>query len=66
MSQNESICRYLARGKSLTPLSALRLFGCMRLGARVHDLKRRGFRIKSERVRVSGGKLVAQYRWGGK
>ena len=61
MSQTEAIARYLSRGKSLTPLSALRLFGCMRLGARVHELKRRGFRIKRDIVRVSGGKHVAQY-----
>lgn len=63
MSQNESICRYLARGKSLTPLSALRLFGCLRLGARIHELQKRGFRIKAEMIRVTGGKRVAQYRW---
>lgn len=64
MSQNESICRYLARGKTLTSLSAVRLFGCLRLGARVHELQKRGFRIRSEIVAVSGGKRVARYSWG--
>lgn len=63
MSQNESICRYLARGKSLTPLSALRLFGCLRLGARIHELQRRGFRIRSELISLTNGKRVARYSW---
>lgn len=62
MTQNEAIARYLARGKTLTALSALRLFGCLRLAARVDELQRRGFRIKSEMISLTG-KRVARYSW---
>ena len=61
-SQNERIARYLQRGRTLTPLSALRLFDCLRLGGRIHDLRRQGYRIKSEIIEISGGKRIARYR----
>lgn len=60
-SQNDRIIDYLATGKPLTPLMALRRFGCMRLGARIYELKREGHRIESTRVR-RGGAVVAEYR----
>jgi len=41
-------------GKSITPLDALRDFGCMRLGARIFQLKQQGYNIKSEMVRNNG------------
>ena len=61
MTQNQEILRYLRRGRSLTPLSALNLFGCLRLGARVHDLKRQGVKIKTQMVSLSSSKRIAQY-----
>ena len=45
MSQCEKILRFLEDEGSITPLDALREFGCMRLGARIWDLKRQGFEI---------------------
>lgn len=62
-SQNSLILAHLMRGRSLTQLSALRLFGCLRLGARCYELKRRGHRIKSEMVSLTDGKRVARYSW---
>ena len=48
MSQKELILNHLLDGKSITPLEALDLFKCFRLGARIWDLKKDGHDIKSE------------------
>lgn len=50
MSQSEAILADLRKGKKLTPLEALREYGCFRLGARIFDLRKDGHPIKSERV----------------
>jgi len=60
MSQSNQILEYLREGNSITPLSALQLFGCFRLGARIFDLKRSGHKIKEEDVRMDG-KRFAKY-----
>ena len=60
-SQNKQIKAWLESGKSLTPLDALNLFGCFRLGARVFDLKNDyGMNIKTEMVKENG-KRYARY-----
>ena len=54
----------LKRGP-ITALQALRDFGCMRLGARIWDLRQRGHRIACKLVTVptrAGRARVAQYR----
>lgn len=61
-SQNKQILRYFQAGGSLTQLDALHRFGCMRLGARVHDLRELGHDIHVEYVRTpSTGKRIARY-----
>lgn len=60
-SQAERILAHLARGKTLTSLSAYRLFDCLRLGGRIHELRRRGWDIKAHRQVLAGGKIVARY-----
>lgn len=45
----------------LTPLDALGSCGTMRLGARVWELKREGYVVHSEIVRMPSGKRVARY-----
>lgn len=63
-SQREAIARYLKAGKSLTALEALQKFGCMRLGARIYELKKAGARICKYTARVGRGeeaKRVACY-----
>ena len=60
-SQADAILAYLKDGNGITPIDALNLFGCFRLGARIADLKKRGYDIVTERVKVSGGKYVARY-----
>ena len=63
-SQTKRIFEYLEKGNSLTSLGALRKFDCLRLGARVYDLRKLGFDIKSKIIRLSSGKHVASYKLG--
>jgi|688.fasta_scaffold58693_3 hypothetical protein len=61
MSQSEAILAHLQAGESLTAMQALSLFNCLRLGARVLDLRRAGYDIRSEIIRTPSGKNVARY-----
>ena len=60
-SQKEKILRHLKAGGSLTPLQALRKFDCLRLGARIYNLKDEGYDIRTEHITTSNGKRVARY-----
>jgi hypothetical protein len=60
-SQEQGILRYMQVGCSITPLAALQLFGCFRLGARIYDLKQKGHVIERKLV-IRQGKRVASYR----
>lgn len=48
----EMALEYMKMYGSITPLEALEAFGCMRLGARISDLREDGYVITTER----GGK----------
>lgn len=52
MKQTEQILDYMKNFGGITPMDALKDIGCMRLAARIADLKREGHRIKSEKVVV--------------
>lgn len=60
-TQLDAIREALVAGDRLTPIDALRRFGCFRLGARVFDLREAGLDIRTELVEVSPGKRVARY-----
>jgi hypothetical protein len=63
--QKDLILEHLEKFGSITPLEAQRLYGCMRLGARIWDLKHEGHAIVMELVEVktkSGNAHVARYR----
>jgi hypothetical protein len=45
----------------LSPLDALREFGCMRLGARIYDLRQAGWQVTDRWLKTDTGKLVKQY-----
>lgn len=64
-SQCGQILAYLKKGKTLTPAEALKRFGCLRLAARVRDLRDQGYRIRTEMIRVmaANGRMarVARY-----
>ena len=48
VTQCEKIIRYMELEGGITPLDALREFGCMRLVSRISDLKRQGYVITKE------------------
>nr|DAG69023.1 MAG TPA: helix-turn-helix domain protein [Caudoviricetes sp.] len=50
MTQTERIRRHLDTFGSITPAEALQEYGCMRLGARIYDLRRLGIPIEREIV----------------
>lgn len=47
-SQKEVILEHLKQFGSIDPLTALKEYGCYRLGARISDLRREGLNIKTE------------------
>lgn len=46
-TQKQAIRDYLESGHSITPLEALEMFGCFRLGAQIFDLKAEGMAIET-------------------
>lgn len=71
LSQREKILQYMNEYGSITPLEALREFGCMRLASRISELKRMGFVIssvmetaktkKGEEVRYARYRIIKEY-----
>ena len=63
MSQNTKILKFLKSGRSITPIIALNVFGCLRLSARIADLKGLGYDITSKPYKVPRSKkIVAIYK----
>jgi len=60
MSQNALILKYLQR-RTLTHYMAQQLFGCMRLAARIQDLRKAGHYIITETIHANG-KHFARYK----
>lgn len=60
-TQKDHLICYMATGKPVTPMVALRRWGIFRLGARIYDLKEDGHKIKTRLVE-RGGARVAEYR----
>lgn len=59
-SQKQLILDYLLDGNEITQLDAFYKFGCFRLGARIADLKKDGYDIKTRIAK--GEKNYAIYR----
>lgn len=58
-SQAAAILRYMQEHKrGITPLDALNNFGCLRLSARIWDLRAKGFEIETKPVK---GKQYVRY-----
>ena len=47
MTHKEQIREVLERGEAITPIDALQMFGCFRLGARIYDLRQEGLSIRT-------------------
>ncbi|PIT43804.1 hypothetical protein BHC46_12435 [Snodgrassella alvi] len=61
-AQTIQILEYMRAGNSITPIEALQLFGCMRLGARIYDLKQDGHVINTLMVKdEKSGVRYARY-----
>lgn len=60
-SQTDQILEYLLAGNSITPLEALDKFKCFRLGARISDIKAKGYIVYSEFVTTQSEKKVKRY-----
>jgi hypothetical protein len=61
-SQRKKILKLLERGRGITQLQALDMFGCMRLGGRICELREQGYDIQTERVKTRTGKIIARYK----
>jgi len=59
-SQTKQIQSHLNRGWKLTPLQALQKYGCMRLAARIAELRDEGMNIITRKV-TRNGKTFAEY-----
>lgn len=60
LSQCDRILQHLQSGKTINPAQAWNLFGCYRLGARIHDLRKRDFNIVTKTV-YKNGSPFAEY-----
>jgi hypothetical protein len=61
LNQEDLILVALKNGESITPLSALEHFGCLRLSARIWNLRNQGYPIVKRALTTPQGKVVAQY-----
>ena len=61
-TQKALILKALQQGDRLTHLDAEKRFNCLRLGARIYDLKQQGHKIEKRMIVVPSGKCVAEYR----
>jgi hypothetical protein len=60
MTQEQMIVSDLERGKSITSLDALTNYGCLRLAARILEIKNAGYNIGKQMV-TKNGKTFASY-----
>lgn len=61
-SQKSRILEHMRTGNSITPVEALNLYGCFRLGARIADIKADGYLVHTEMIKdPRTGKRYAQY-----
>lgn len=60
MSQTTAILKALQSGDKITPLDALKRFGCFRLAARIEEIRKLGHDVKVSTVK-SGENRIAEY-----
>lgn len=64
MTQTDQIRAHLLEGKTLSPLEALNEYGCLRLAARIDELRKEGLSIETITERKNG-KAFARYAFRG-
>lgn len=60
-SQTTAVLRALRAGETLTAMRAVEEFGCLRLAARIDDLRVLGHDIESKIKKLPNGKRIAFY-----
>lgn len=60
-SQKQRILEHLQSKRSITPLEALELYGCLSLAQRIQELRDSGYSIDTELETISSGKRFAKY-----
>lgn len=60
-TQEKAILEHLQKGRSITPLDALKEFNCLRLSDRIFRLRRKGYPIATNMVE-NGNKRYASYK----
>ena len=60
-SQNFWLLEQLKKKRRLTCLDAMKEAACMRLSARVYDLRCMGYNIHTENVWLDSGKVIGRY-----
>jgi hypothetical protein len=61
-STTKKIKSWLLSGRKITPLQALEKWGCMRLSARILELRNEGLDIRTTPI-TRNGKTFAQYHY---
>jgi hypothetical protein len=61
MSVSHKLESWLIKGKTITALQALNKWGCMRLSARINELRNDGLPILTDTI-TKNGKTFARYR----
>jgi hypothetical protein len=59
-STTRKIKEWILDGYNITPLEALEKWGCMRLAARIAELRSEGINVKTTKIKRNG-KTFAQY-----
>jgi len=66
MTHNKLILSHIKTFKTITPMEALKFFGCYRLAARIFDLREAGHKITTTRFETETGSRPAKYVYLGK
>lgn len=64
VAQSELVKRHLLEGRSISQLSALKLYGIGRLSARIYELRQAGMKIRMNWEKGANGKKWAVYSLG--
>ena len=59
--QNKKILKHLKAGLAITPIGALKTYGCFRLAARIYELRSEGWPIVTDRLKIDDNIVVACY-----
>lgn len=60
-TKKQRVLEHLLKGGAITPLEALNMFGSLRLGAIIFELRQDGYNIDTKRV-SNGRSCFARYR----